>query len=194
MGAHSSERDRRHAKKLERLRQRQAKRDRRRAAQATVVADALDLTAGSDEFASSRQKLSEILLEFVQPYVSEEERTLDEMMLAIGFASLVWNCAVADESFPGAWDDLMGEIRSGALGEPEGVASMAEAMRRRKLLLHEDDLREIRSYDVTPRGDLFHVTVLSTLPMPNESDVEHARAEARAVARAPWTRPLTPPR
>jgi len=192
MGADSPQRQRRHAKKLERLRRREA--DRRKAS-GTGAAPPGRTVEGDVQGPSSgvRQdkKLSEVLLDLAAPFLPGEERNLEEMRDAIALAATVWNTVVLDQQGEREWEHLVASIGKRAGEGAPKLLQIAEAMRDRKLDRYASDLRTALRWTVTEREDTFNVQVLSALPG-REKLTAKAR-EAEAPPSAPWQRPLTRP-
>jgi hypothetical protein len=167
MGADSQKRQRSRAKKLERLRRRQAERRRAHDLGAEALGRVLPLGLPAPSSASpSRAKLSEILIELARPYVHPEERTLEEMRAAIAFTATVWNAVVLEQTTGDGWTMLEEEIRERMGEEAPETLGAAEDVRRRKLARFASDLRVVGHWEVTERGDHFNVNVIhvDTLP------------------------------
>lgn len=162
MGADSSQRQCRHAKKLERKRRREAERRTSSAIPTEPLEPGieLDLRSGSPR-ASEGPKLSMILLELIKPFLGEKDNTRQEMENGITLASAVWNATVLEQQGKGSWQRLIGSFREIGTEGGARIVLMAEAMHQRKLDAYASDLRTVLSWTVTERGDSFNVQVVS---------------------------------
>jgi len=109
------------------------------------------------------EKMSEVLLEFIEPY-DDQWQTEEQLRKLLVMAVLAWNAALlpVDEREKMIQDILKTmppDIRS------DGRAILDE-MLRRKFALFADNKRAIVDYQVTSTPDGPHLSVMSSLPPP----------------------------
>ncbi|MHB1557117.1 MAG: hypothetical protein ACYC61_06530 [Isosphaeraceae bacterium] len=111
-----------------------------------------------------REKMWEVLEEFVEPFWDQEADAASYRML-LNMGMLAWNVALQpEEERPQIIDSILGGALPGA--EPAALAvakAIVEALVRRKLEFFADNRRMIYSFELTDRGDDFHLTVASTI-------------------------------
>ena len=109
------------------------------------------------------RKVSEVLLEFIEPYAGEWQSP-DDLRKLLGMASVAWNATL-----------LSGDERAKMIQDiieavpPEARAAMmgfVEEMMLRKLTHFADNRRAILNYQVTMTPSGPHVQVMSTLDRP----------------------------
>ena len=104
------------------------------------------------------RKVSEILMEFAQPWL-DEARNDDQRKTVVGLAVLAWNLAVIPE--PERWE--------GDFAEQLGITGKAilTEMIARKLALYPEETRPILDYQITGGQDNLRVEVIFSL-LPQE--------------------------
>lgn len=111
-----------------------------------------------------REKMSEVLEEFVEPF-RDREADADSYRMLLNMGMLAWNVALQpEEQREPSIDEVLGRALAGA--EPMALAAakaIVEALVRRKLEFFADNRRMIYSFELTDRGDDFHLTVASTI-------------------------------
>jgi hypothetical protein len=109
------------------------------------------------------RKMSEVLLEFIEPY-ADQWQSPDDLRKLLGMASVAWNAAL----LPGGERAKMIQDIVEAV-PPEARAFMigfVEEMILRKLTHFADNRRAILNYQVTMTPSGPHVQVMSTLDRP----------------------------
>ncbi len=111
-----------------------------------------------------QQKMSEVLEDFVEPYrhLATDER-LFRMLLNMGL--LAWNVSqMPEEERESTIDRLLSES-SDDLDHEGWLAAkvLVESLVKRKLEFFADNHRLIYSFQLTNRGDDYHLSVASTL-------------------------------
>jgi len=109
----------------------------------------------------SGRKVSEILMEFAQPWLDQTEND-NQRRAAIGMAVLAWNMAALPESERPEGNNP--EIAE-KLGEP-GMAILKE-MIARKLALYPEETRTILDYEISGGSETMRVDVVYSL-LPDE--------------------------
>ena len=106
------------------------------------------------------QKMSEVLLKFVEPY-SDEWETPEELRKLLALATLVWNAALLPESErDNALQSMLDAVGS---EDHSSLRNVFQEMMRRKLALFDSNKRAVLDYQVTMTPDGPHVSVVSTL-------------------------------
>jgi hypothetical protein len=107
--------------------------------------------------------MSEVLLEFIEPYAADS-RTPEDLGRVVAVAVIAWNAACAAGS---AREELLREMEPAFPPEArQGIRGIIQAMIRRKEQLYPNDQRIVVSYEVsmTPHGP--HLAVMSAIPAP----------------------------
>jgi hypothetical protein len=104
------------------------------------------------------RKVSEILMEFAQPWL-DEARNDDQRKTVVGMAVLAWNMAAISE--PERWEGNFAE----QLGETGKI--ILEEMIARKLALYPEETRPILDYQMTGSQNNLRVEVVFSL-LPQE--------------------------
>jgi hypothetical protein len=113
---------------------------------------------------AGREKMSAVLEEFVEPY-RDSASTYDEFRKLLMLGSLAWNAALLPEDKRRAMIEETleaGFSRAGA-ADRAAVREIVERLVRRKLEHFAANKRAIVSFELTDRGDDFHLSVASTL-------------------------------
>jgi hypothetical protein len=110
--------------------------------------------------APGQAKMSEVLIDFIEPY-SGEWKTLEDLKKLVGMATLAWNVALfpdsqRDEEFRMLLEKMPPDARP-------PVREILEQMIRRKLALFANYKRAILKYEVTMRPTGPYIQVMSTL-------------------------------
>jgi hypothetical protein len=115
------------------------------------------------------EKMSEVLLDFIEPYVDEPADDVDNLRKVLVVAIVAWNAAIV----PHAEGEKLIEICLDAMPETMHAEARAwlDELIRRKQQYFADNRRLIINYTVTMRPDGPFVQVMSTL-----SDVSFGRS------------------
>jgi hypothetical protein len=108
---------------------------------------------------SGETKMSEVLLEFIEPY-SQYWKTTEELTKLLGVAAIAWNAAL----LPGSeWKEAIENAVKVAPPEiRQDMKAIVEEMMQRKETHFSHNKRMIMNYQVTMTKEGPHVTVLST--------------------------------
>ncbi len=121
---------------------------------------------------SGEEKMSEVLLEFIKPYVDHAD-TEDAYRKLLVIAILAWNAAILPkEKRQEIVNKLLEEMR---IPEAKEFRSIIEILIERKLKHFAENKRLIVNYELTDLGDGRHLSVASTLGRDEESGLS-ARA------------------
>lgn len=114
------------------------------------------------------RKVSEILMEFAQPWLDRAGND-DQRRMVIGLAVLAWNMAALPE--PERWERMGPELEE-KFGEP--AKAVLKEMIARKLALCPEETRTILDYVITGGGgDNMRVEVAYSLLPEEIADLEH---------------------
>ncbi len=112
----------------------------------------------------AREKMSDVLEEFVQP-LEDPADTEESYMKLLTLGMLAWNAALQPEDQRQAFIDRM--IAVALPGAPQRdratVRQVVDMLIQRKQQLFPNNRRVIISFSLTDRGDDFHLSVVSTL-------------------------------
>jgi hypothetical protein len=117
------------------------------------------------------RKVSEILMEFAQPWLDEARNDVQRKTV-VGLAVLAWNMALTPEPepFEGNFEEQLGETGKAILNE----------MVARKLALYPGETRPILDYQVTGSQDNLRVEVVFALLPQEIADLEPGDQEGEA--------------
>ena len=107
---------------------------------------------------AGEEKMSDALARLVEPYLnsSEDEETMRSLLR---FGVLAWNYALmAEATRSRSLDRFLGEVDA---EDRDAMRSFLLGIVQRKLDLFPDNLRVIRSFEVTDTGRRFHISVAS---------------------------------
>ena len=111
------------------------------------------------------RKMSEILLEYVQPFLEETE-TYEDRSNLIDFAVMAWNLALISEE---KREELITELVMGLFSEPEEIEEQKSFKRlmnkliNRKLKFFAEEERFVKDYKLTENAGNIHLAVASSL-------------------------------
>jgi hypothetical protein len=106
-------------------------------------------------------KMSEVLLEFIEPY-TDERSTTEDLKKVLSVATLAWNLALFPEAERPA---RLQEIEAAVPPDVRPtMRAFVEEMLQRKLTYFAHIRRAILDYQVSMTPDGPHVQVISTLP------------------------------
>ncbi len=115
---------------------------------------------------SGEEKMSEVLLEFIKPYVDHVD-TEDAHRKLLTIAILAWNAAMLPrEKRQEMVNSLLEDMRVPGAKE---LRSIIEMLIERKLKHFAENKRLIINYELTDLGDGKHLSVASTLGRDEES-------------------------
>lgn len=106
----------------------------------------------------SREKMSEVLLEFIEPYMGFAKTDEDHKKL-IDLAVVAWNASLLPESEK-KLEELFGRL---SLPDPERLRSFVQSMMERKKRYFSDNKRFIMTYEVSGSGEGLYLSVASIL-------------------------------
>jgi hypothetical protein len=111
-----------------------------------------------------REKMSEVLEDFVEPYRDQAE-SYDAFRKLLHLGVLAWNAALMPEGKRRAMiDDVLEAGLSRASAADRAAArQIVDALIRRKEELFAANRRAILSFELTDRGDDFYLSVASSL-------------------------------
>jgi hypothetical protein len=109
-------------------------------------------------------KMSDVLEEFVEPYLPEASG-LNQRKMLFEMAIIAWNLALMPESQrQSALEDLINQaIRKKNPRDQQDMRNLLDEMVTRKLQLFSANQRYILDYQLEDIGDQFHLSVASTL-------------------------------
>ena len=111
------------------------------------------------------RKMSEILLEYVQPFLEETE-TYEDRSNLIDFAVMAWNLSLISEE---KRQELIMELVMGLFSEPEEIEEQKSFKRlmnkliNRKLTFFAEEERFVKDYKLTENAGNIHLSVASSL-------------------------------
>ena len=111
------------------------------------------------------RKMSEILLEYVQPFLEETE-TYEDRSNLIDFAVMAWNLALIPEE---KREELITELVMELFSEPEEIEEQKNLKRlmnkliNRKLKFFAEEERFVKDYKLTENAGNIHLAVASSL-------------------------------
>ncbi len=104
---------------------------------------------------AGEEKMSELLVELARPYLLPEDR-FDDIKRSIGLAAIAWNLSLLSEAEREAESTrIVSQLH-------DSIQPYLQDLVREKENLFPDVKRFILSYEVVPRGEGFHVNVIST--------------------------------
>jgi hypothetical protein len=114
---------------------------------------------------AGREKMSVVLEDFVEPYRSPNEGSIDDYRKLLSLGVLAWNAALmSDDIRKSMIDDVISKVLT---HEPDEVRAELRAhinaMVERKLAHFASIRRAIVSFEVTDTGRDYHLSVASTL-------------------------------
>ena len=113
---------------------------------------------------AGREKMSEVLEEFVEPYRDSAD-TFDAYRKLLSVALVAWNAALLPEGKRRAMIDEMiaAGLPHASAADRAQTRGLIEAMVRRKQEHFAANQRAIVSFELTDRGDDYYLAVASTL-------------------------------
>jgi hypothetical protein len=113
---------------------------------------------------AGREKMSEVLEDFIEPYRDSAD-TEDAFRKLLSMALVAWNAALLPEGERRAMIDEMiaAGLPRAAEADRAQARGLIEAMVRRKEQHFAANRRAIISFELTDRGDDYHLSVASTL-------------------------------
>jgi hypothetical protein len=126
-------------------------------------------------------KMSEVLEDFVEPYLEKVEDTLEAQTKLISVAVLAWNAALLPvEERREMLDDAVGKALKGASAkEKQGFREIVDTMIERKLAHFAEYGRAIIDFELTDIGSGYHLSVVSTMEGPGEPALTRQRHQAQ---------------
>lgn len=110
------------------------------------------------------EKLSEVLVEFIEPRQGAE--TSDEYRQLIGIGALAWNLALMGGERQQFLEEALSCCSDDTVSRG-GLEEILEELIGRKQRYFAHDRRFILDYDLTPKAGQLHLTVLSALSAPS---------------------------
>jgi hypothetical protein len=113
---------------------------------------------------AGREKMSEVLEDFIEPY-RELADTEDAFRKLLHLGMLAWNAALLPEGQRRAMIDemLAAGLARASEADRARARELVEALVRRKEEHFATNRRAIVSFELTDRGDDYHLSVASTL-------------------------------
>lgn len=109
-------------------------------------------------------KMSQVLLEFLEPYADEWE-TAQELSDLVAVATLAWNATFAP--VPEREQYLQSVLDTVPPAARDDVRGVVLDLMRRKIALFGEVRRMVLDYQVTETADGPHLSVMSTFPPPS---------------------------
>ena len=109
-------------------------------------------------------KMSDVLEEFIEPYLPEADE-LEKRQMLFEMAIIAWNLAIMPEhKRQSALDELFKDLMKGKPATAKrDLNSLMDEMVARKLELFPNNRRYILDFQLEDIGDQFHLSVASTL-------------------------------